>query len=99
MIRPVGMVAGVEELLHVADHLLVHGPLQYLTEDGQDSNWSVVLSIKFASFPFVKWHHLGFFSFSWKLLVLDTEVQNMANRRHNMLPYKLKNVSIKIINP
>ena len=39
------MVAGVEELvtIHVADHLLVNGPLQHLTEDGQDSNWTIVL--------------------------------------------------------
>ena len=94
------MVTGVEQLvvIHVTEHLLEHGPLQDLTEDGQDSNWSVVLSIKFASFPFVKWHHLGYFPSSWKLSVLDTEVQNVANRRHNIFSCQLKNASVKIIN-
>ena len=59
------MVAGVEELvaIHVVDHLLVHGPLQDLAEYGQDSNRSVVLGIKLAPFPFVQWHHLGYFPF------------------------------------
>ena len=58
------MMAGVEELvtIHVADHLLVHGPLQHLAEYGQDSNRSVDLGIKLA-FAFVQWHHLGYFPF------------------------------------
>ena len=95
------MVARVEELvaIHVVDHLLVHGPLQDLAEYGQDSNRSVVFGIKLASFSFEQWHHLGYFPFGWKLLVLDSEVKNMADIGDFILPCQFQNISVKIINP
>ena len=95
------MVAGVEQLIaiHVAEHLLEHGPLQHLAEDRQYCNWSIVLGVEFASFSLIEWHHLGNFSLGWELPALNRKVEDVADRRNNVLSCKLQNVSVKIINP
>ena len=45
IVKPVGV--------HVVDHLLEHGSLQHLTQDGQDGHWSVIFGLKFTALSFV----------------------------------------------
>ena len=93
------MVARDEELVavHVTDHLLEHGPLQDLAEDGQYSHWPVALGIKFASFSFEERDYLGNLSLSRKLSALYGKVDDMTDRRNYVFPCQLQNIGIQVI--
>ena len=75
------MKTWIEQLvpIHKVEHLLEHGPLQDLAEDGQDGNRSVILGVEFTPFPLVEWHHLCNLPLGGKLLVLDRKVKDVAD--------------------
>ena len=70
---PVSMMARVEEVLpiHVGDHLLEHGSLQHLAQDGEDGHRPVVFWIKFTTFSFIQGYNFCKFPLGWKFVVLQ----------------------------
>ena len=67
------MMTRVEQIvaIHVLEHLLEHGSLQDLAEDGQDGHRPVVLCVKFSPLSLVQWHYLSNFPLGGELLILN----------------------------
>ena len=95
------MMTGVEKVIpiHKGNNLQEDGPFQYLAQNWQDGNRPVDFRVDFSSLTFVQWDNFSNFSFVWKLVRPNGQVDNVAHRWHNPFPGYFQNVSVYVVNP